>query len=262
MKSIWTIACKDFKGILFSPLFFVLSGLCMLVWSYKFNQGLHFFAQQSLQSMSQMNGMGGMGGGGGLNLHQHLVMPHIGAVNLLLFLVIPAMTMRLLAEEKRQRTYDLLLTSPITATQIVAGKFIAGFGIASLLLLLSFIYPVTVSGLTDIEWLMLISTYVAVLFLAGAYVSIGIFASSLTQSHFLAIVIAVILNTLLWFVGAGNEMFDSPLLKSFFEHANLSQHLSAMVSGSIKLSGFVFFLTIIFLNCFLTQRVIESSRWR
>ena len=119
MRAIHTIAWKDIKNLLTSPLFFIIAGLCTVLWSYTFIRNIMQFAESSRQNM---------GTEGGMNLQREVFMLHISQINLLFVFVVPALTMRLLAEEKRLRTYDLLLTSPVTATDIAVGKFLAGFG--------------------------------------------------------------------------------------------------------------------------------------
>jgi ABC-2 type transport system permease protein len=127
MRGILTIACKDFKNLLKSPMFYVIAGLCTLLWSFSFMRALLDFAEQS-RSMMQP------GAESGLNIQRGVFLSHISQINLLFIFVVPAFTMRLLAEEKKARTYDLLLTSPVSATQIVLGKFLAGLGSAGVLI--------------------------------------------------------------------------------------------------------------------------------
>jgi ABC-2 type transport system permease protein len=200
--------------------------------------------------------------GKGLNIHEYLILPHISPVNLLLFLTIPAITMRLLAEERRQRTYDLLLTSPITATQIVAGKMMAGLAISWILLFVSMLYPLSIAPIADLSWPQLLTTYFGMMLLTAVYVATGVFASSLTDSPFLSIVIAVMLNTLMWFLGAGADMVDNPAIKGILEHLKVTEHLLVFIQGNVGTTAIVFFLSAVFFYSFLTQRVVESARWR
>src|SRR3989338_3216813 len=126
MRAIFTLAGKDLRNLLTNPLFYVISGLCTILWSYSYMRNLLQFAQRS-QAMMQP------GMETGLNLQREVFLMHISQINLLFVFVVPALTMRLLAEEKRMRTYDLLLTSPVSATQIALGKFLAGWGAVSVL---------------------------------------------------------------------------------------------------------------------------------
>ena len=255
MRAILAIAKKDFRSMTATPMFFVLSGLCTVAWTYWFIQFLARFAEQS-QNMAQMAREGG-------SFHFQVIGFHISTVNLLLLFVIPALTMKLFAEEKRMGTFDLLLTSPITATEIVLGKFLAGVGTGWVLVLISLIYPLSTAFIADVQWGALMASYGGLLLLVAAYVAIGMFASSLTNSSLLAVIIGTILLLVFWFVGSGAEAINDPFWVSVFEHMSLSEHFfKGFVKGSVKITGIVFFCSVIFLNCFLTQRVVESSRWR
>lgn len=257
MKGTLNIAWKDLRGLLFNPIFFVVGGCCTAIWGYSFLTGLKRFVNQTRMMM-----MMGRGQEGGADLHNGLFIQHISLVNLILLLAVPALTMRLIAEEKKLRTYDLLLTSPVTATQIVCGKLLAGIGAAWILILLSFMYPASMAFFTEFDWGLLVSSYVGLLFLVAGYVAIGIFCSSLTESVVLAVVAALIFNVGLWFLGTGTDIAEGTVATAVFEHLSIGNHLIGFVKGNIRVSAMIFFLSIVALYGFLTQRVVESSRWR
>ncbi len=254
MRAVLTIAKKDLRNLLINPLFYVIAGLCSLIWSYSYMRNLLTFAERSRVYMQP-------GMDAGMSLQSQVFMMHISYANLLFVFLIPALTMRLLAEEKRMRTFDLLLTSPITATQIAAGKFLAGWGAAMVLIGLSFLYPLLTRTVAQYPMAPLLSAYLGVSLVAGAYVAVGLFASSLTESIMLSVVMGLIFNLLLWFISQGAS--DSGgLISSVVEYVGLGQHFSGFVMGAIKSSSLVFMLSLIGLFVFLTQRVIESARWR
>jgi len=257
MRGIITIAWRDFRSLVLTPMFFVISGMCSLIWSYMYIRTLDVFSKMSMQMSFQSRGQGQ-----GLSLHFEAFVKHISLVNFLLIMAIPALTMRLLAEEKKMRTYDLLMTSPVNATHIAIGKFLGGYMVATVLLLISMLYPISTAFLAELQWGPLLSSYFGIWLLVGAYVAVGVFASSLTESVMLAVVMALIFNIGLWFIGSGADIADSPTMTAFFEHLQIGQHFLGFIKGSIEITAVVFFMTIIILNCFLTQRVIESSRWR
>ncbi len=250
MRAIFTIAGKDLKNLLKSPIFYVIGGLCAVIWSNSYIRVLLKFVETSMLQGPQS----------GMNLQRDVFTPHISLVNLLLIFVIPALTMRLLAEEKRQRTYDLLLTSPITSTQIVLGKFLAGVAAVAILILISLLYPLVTFGVANFPLLPLFSAYFGLLLVATCYVAVGIFASSLTESVVLSVIMALIFNIMLWFIGQGAEGGEG--VNKILEHLAIAQHFFNFIMGSIKLKSLVFFLSVVGLFVFLTQRVVESSRWR
>lgn len=255
MRAILTIAGKDLKNLMSSPMFFIIAGLCSILWSYSYMRNLLTFAEQAKNYMQP-------GMDAGLNLQREVFMMHISQINLLFVFVVPSLTMRLLAEEKRLRTYDLLLTSPITATQIALGKFLAGLGTVGALTFISFLYPLATRLVAEYPMGPLLSAYLGVLLVSGAYVAVGLFASSLTESVVLSVVMGLIFNILLWFISQGIGGDSSPMISAVLEYMSLGQHFLNFILGSIKLKSLVFLISLIGLFVFLTQRVIESSRWR
>lgn len=251
MKAL-TIAGKDLKVLLRSPMFFLIAGLCSFAWSILY---IMYFSQY-LQRSFRM-------GQEGLNIHNFLFAQHIGMTNLILLFAVPAITMRLIAEEKKLRTYDLLLTSPVTAFDISVGKVLAGWGASLVLLLISFLYPLGTSFLVgDFYYGPLLSSYLGLVLVAGVYCSVGLFASSLSESAVLSVVLAVIMNISLWFLGQSAQMSDNPMLTPMLEQVSLPIQFADFVRGNLQLSAAVFFVSCMGLFVFLTDRVVESARWR
>jgi ABC-2 type transport system permease protein len=198
----------------------------------------------------------------GNNIHYGLFLRHLSYVNLILIFVVPALTMRLFAEEKKLKTFDLLLTAPVTSWQIVGGKLLAALSAVLFVMLLSFIYPASMRFFAEFSWSTLLLAYLGIFLVAAVYASMNLFASSLTESAIVAYVMAVILNVFIWFIGMGVDVVDSSVARAIFEHISLNQHLSAMVEGTLRTTGLVYFASLIFLFAFLSERVVESARWR
>lgn len=257
MRSILTIASKDFRGYFSGAGFYVIAGLFTAFLSYTYLMQLDHFASRSAMQMYQMGGQGA-----GLNLHNEVIIGHISSLNLVLLFLIPFLTVRLFAEEKKMRTFDLLLTSPVTATEIVLGKYLAALGVVSALIVLSLLYPIATLYFTPIQWGPLASAYVGLFFVAGIYVAVGLFASSLTESVILAGFLAIILSLLLWFIAWGGSMAEDQLWQSVLKHLSMPTHFQDFLRGTIQTSSLVFSFSVIGIYTFLTQRVIESARWR
>lgn len=257
MRGILAIAGKDLRSLFFSPLFWVISFLLTCVWSGMYHISLGRFAETATIMRMQSQGEGG-----GPNLHEHVFTAHIALVHFFMILAVVALTMRLFAEEKKQRTFDLLLTSPVTATQIVAGKYLAALVAAWALIALSALYPLVTMLIADFDWGPLLAGYTGLLLLVACYVAVGMFASSLTESVVLAVVMGLIFSVGIWFIGALTDAVDSPMWIAVFEHLSIGNHFSAFLRGGVGTASIVFFFSVIFMSCFLTQRVVESSRWR
>lgn len=255
MKGAWTIAIKDVRSLFVSPLFYLVAGVCTLLWSIFYSLSLQEFAQNSQMMMSQM-------GGEGASINYMVFARHISLVNFVMILAAAAFTMRLFAEEKRQRTFDLLLTSPITATQITMGKFLGGLIVSWALVLISAIYPFATAIIVKSDLLPLASAYIGLMFVVGCYVGIGIFASSLTESSFLAVIMALLGNIMLWFVGSFLENGEGSFWQGVHSQLALGNHFVNFLKGGIQIASVAYFITVIGLFVFITQRVVESNRWR
>lgn len=256
MRSVFTIAWKDFKGIVLSPMFLIIASLCSIIWSYVYLRAVITFAAQA--SMPQFGGQAPQQ----MNIHYNVFVNHASYINLIFLLVVPALTMRLIAEEKKQATFDLLLTAPITATDIALGKFLGGFLAVATLVAISALYPLGTALIAKFPWTPLLLSYVGLLLVSASYVAVGLFASSLTDSVVLSVVLGFIFNLMLWFVSQGQGLSDNPTFAAVMEHLSLGQHFFAFLKGTVQISSIVFFLSCISLFLFLTQRVVESSRWR
>ena len=255
-RNTMTIAGKEFRGYISGSGFYFVTALFTLLMGFIYFMILKSFVERSNQMMAMM------GKADGANMHREIFVSHISTVNLILLFLVPFLTTRLLAEEKKLRTFDLLLTSPITATEIVVGKFFAVVGAAWLLILISFLYPLVTSFFTHVQWGPLFSAYAAMLMLAAVYASIGLFASSLTDNMILAGFVSIILSLGLWFLGSLQMVLEGPTLTAIANHISVANHFGQMLQGSVQVVAIVFFLSLAFLNVFLTQRVVESARWR
>jgi len=248
MSKTLMIAARDFKSIVFSPMFFLLSGLFTCLWSYNFPRQLIAFAMGSARK--------------DLNIHFTLFVQHFSSILFVLMVVTPVLTMRLLAEEKRQGTYDLMLTAPVTATEIAIGKFIAGVLSVSIFLLIAFIYPLLTVGLAKFYLGPMLTSFFGLFFMASLFVGVGLFCSSLTSSALISVVMGFVFNFMLWVVGQSQGMSDNPFFVDLAQQFSASYHYSSFLYGKITISSIVFFVSSSAFLVFLTQRVIESSRWR
>lgn len=257
MSSTLTIFKKELKGFYLNPTFWIICFLVSLVFSWVYPIQLDLFAQLLLNYVMQQGIPQNQ-----LNIHYGVFLRQLSYLNLLLIFVVPALTMKLFAEEKKLRTFDLLLTSPVTSVQIVLGKYFAALGAVAGIVMLAFAYPLATATLASLNWGPLLIAFLGIFLVGGVYTAMDLFSSSLTDNSIVAYVTSVILNVSIWFIGIGAEVVDGERMRKVFEHVSLSSHLSSMVEGTVRTSSLVFFLSIVVLFCFLAERVVESSRWR
>lgn len=257
MKGTLVIFKKELKSYFLSPIFYFIAFVMTTLLSGMFTISLARFTELAANQMLQMGLSASQ-----QNIHYAVFLPHLSLVNLMFIFIIPALCMRLIAEEKKMRTFDLLLTSPISSLDIVLGKFFATLTVVLALILVSLVYPLISSRMAEFVWAPTLVAAFGIFLVAAVYVAMDLFASSLTDNALIAFVLSIIFNMAIWFIGAVNDMIDTPWLKTFFEHISLNTHLSGLIEGTIRTNGLIFLLSVTFLFCFLAERVIESSRWR
>ncbi|MFP5519092.1 MAG: ABC transporter permease [Bdellovibrionia bacterium] len=252
-----TIFKKEFKGFYLSPTFYVICFLISVVFSWVYPIQLNLFGQL-LQNYVAQTGMPQQQ----LNIHYAVFLRQLSYLNLLMIFVVPALTMKLLAEEKKMRTFDLLLTSPVTSFEIVLGKYLAALGAVGGLVFLALSYPLATRAFAQFQWGPLFIAFMGIFLVGAVYAAMNLFASSLTESALVAYVMSVIFNVSIWFIGIGAEVVDSEWARKVFEHISLNAHLSSLVEGTIRTNGLIFIFSLISLFVFLSERVVEANRWR
>ena len=257
MRNVFAIAGKDLRSYFTSPIaYVVLTGFLLLGgWFFfnllaNFNQMLMAYTSFSAPEMLES-----------MNLNEWVIAPLLHNLAVVLVILVPMITMRSFAEEKKNGTYELLMTSPITVTEIVAGKFLGGFVFILLMVLLTGLYPLILVWFGDPEIGIILSGLFGLLLLGSAFVAIGLFTSSLTDNQIIAAVSCLVTLLLLYIISwpaqsAGEVL--GPLLR----YLSLTEHFSELVKGVIDTRDVVYFLTVIVLALFLTLRSVESLRWR
>lgn len=257
MKGTLTIFKKELKGFYLSPTFYLMGFLICAVFSWVYPIQLNLFSQLLMNYVMQAQVPLQQ-----LNIHYGVFLRQLSYLNLLLIFIVPALTMRLFAEEKKLHTFDLLLTSPVTSLEIVLGKYFAALGAVAGIVFLALCYPMATATLAKINWGPLLIAFGGIFMVGAVYAAMNLFCSALTEQSLIAYVMSVILNVSVWFIGIGAEVADTETGRKIFEHISLSTHLTNLVEGTVRTSGLVFLLSLIGLFCFLAERVVESARWR
>lgn len=180
-----------------------------------------------------------------------------------IFLIfIPAATMRLWAEEKKLGTIEILMTLPVKDSEMVLGKFLASFCFFLVTLALSFPIPLTLFLLGKIDPGPIIGGYVGAALLGAAYLSIGLFISSMAENQIVAFIIAALVSFALFIVGEDIVLFSVPnLLVAPFSYLGLGKHFVALQRGVIDSRDVIYYLTVIGFFLALNMRLIASRRW-
>ena len=233
----WAVTRKELYSYLVSPMAYVVAAVFLLV-----NGFIFYLIIASPQAEASLR-------------------PLLPTTAFLLLLLIPVLTMRLLAEEKSTGTIELLMTFPITDTQVVLGKFLATFLVYLLMLLPTLVYVGVIRVFGGNEWGPLVSAYLGLVLLGGAFIAVGMFTSSLTRNQIVAGVLGIGILLLLWVLGAGSTVLG-PRLSAVIAYLSLNDHFQNFGQGVIDLKDVIFYLTFTAGALFLTIRIQESSRWR
>ncbi|HEV8244771.1 MAG TPA: ABC transporter permease, partial [Polyangiaceae bacterium] len=178
-----------------------------------------------------------------------------------LLLVCPALSMRLLAEERRSGTIEALMTAPVGSAGVVLGKYTAALATYVLMWLPTVLYVVILRKTGTVDWLVVLSSYLG-LFLVGAqYLAIGALSSALSKSQFVALLITVLIQFGLFVLGIGEYIFDAGLLRDISAHVSMASQMEEFSRGLIDLRRIVFDLSLLFASLFVTVRIVDSWRW-
>lgn len=180
---------------------------------------------------------------------------------MLFFLFIaPILTMRLIAEEKRAGTDQLLLTCPLRPINIVLGKYFAAFTVYLVMLLITIVFPAILYYYSKIDLGPVFSGYLGLILVGGAFISLGLFASSVTESQIIAGIIGIASLLLFWSLGWLGSTFEGNV-KKVFESLTLTNHFNSFQTGILDTGDIFYYLSFIFIFLYLTVRVIEKRKW-
>ena len=189
----------------------------------------------------------------------------ISSVFLMMFMVlmvfVPLLTMRLLSEDKKQKTDQLILTAPVSLLSIVMGKFLAAYAIFAIGVAVMPVYGFVMSTFATVSWLPIWGNTVGLLLLGGIFVSLGLFISSLTENQMIAAIGGFFINLMILLMNTLKSALPNGFLQDVLSSISVYSRYSEITSGIFSLSSLIFFVSVIFIFLFLTVRVLEKRRW-
>jgi ABC-2 type transport system permease protein len=224
MKNISAILGKEMRLYFISPVVYVVAAVFLLITDFLFYSQIRFYSDMAAQMMRFQQNMPQ------LNIHQVVFRPAFMNMGIILLLMIPLLTMRLFAEEKKWRTLELLLTSPLAITEIVFAKFLAAFLVYLMLLALTLHVPLILATLTTVPIKPLLSSYLGLAMMGGVFVSFGLFASTLSENQIIAAVTSFGMLIGLWLIGgSGDAGGGETPMDAVLNFLSLVRHLDNMV---------------------------------
>jgi ABC-2 type transport system permease protein len=238
MKHIWTIAKKELRSYFNSPLAYIFINVFLIITGWLFFQNYFLHGQADMRYF-------------------------FGLVPWMFLFIVPAITMRVWAEEKKMGTIELLLTMPLRDHEVVLGKFLASFLFLAITLVLSFMIPVVVlwSGPADLG--VILASYVGAMLMGAAYISLGVWLSSYTDNQIIAFILALITSFLFFIVGQVFVLQSIPsFLTGFFQFLGIGAHFDSISRGVIDSRDVLFYLSFIGFFLFLNVQQISSRRFK
>jgi ABC-2 type transport system permease protein len=249
MRNIWIIAKREYDHYFISPIAYVVAFMILLTTGIIFAINVLYFIQNAFQAFGQVPDIGSI----------------TGAFGFLLVLSIPAITMRLLADEARMGTLELILTAPVRDFELVAGKWLGGFLFILSILVITLVYPLILHFLLvspGIDQQLVISSYLGVILVAASFLALGVGISAIFTNQVAAFFVTLSAFVILWWLigfpaqllqGTGGEVFRYLSMQTHF--------YDAFNRGSISLADIIYFLSLIALGLFIGTTAIETRRW-
>ena len=251
---IWPIYKKELRLYFTSPVAYVLLTIFLLIAGYFFYSIFAFFTRASMQTA--MN----PGMGRDLNVTDSVLRPLFSNVSVILLLLMPMVTMRLFAEERRAGTIELLLTYPVRDGAVLVSKYVAALTLYGVMLAGTLAYPAILLYFAKVEWGPLATGYLGLVLMGGMLLGIGIFASSLTENQIVAAVVAFGISLMFWIVGWTAEFAGGPL-GAVLTHLSILEHNDTFAKGVIDTKDVLYYLDFTALFLFFTLRSLEARRW-
>ena len=254
MRNVWIICKKELRSYFVSPIAYLLLAMFAVIFGFFFWNILGYFVHRGMESMmsGQMYPM---------NVNEQVIRPLLSNVGVIGLFLIPLITMRLFAEEKKTGTIELLATSPVSDVEVILGKWGAA--------MLMYVGMLVLSGLNFIflfkfghpDWKPLLIGYLGLLLQAAALLAIGTFISTLTKNQIIAGAVTFAVCLLLWILEWVTG-FDSSTSARVMAYLSVITHFESFSKGLIDSKDTIFYVSLTFLALFLTTRSMESLRWR
>ena len=244
MRAVWATYTRELRAYFFAPLAYVVLFFFLIVNGFIF-----------------------------VNLIGNLINPQVMARDpalsyffhtswILMLLLVPVLTMRLLSEELRSGSIEILMTAPISEAQVVAGKYLAAFTFYAFLWLPTLVYALMIARHSEVDWGPVAAGYLGILGIGALFLAVGTFASAMTRSQLVAAIVAVALVFLLFLLGLFQEQIDNEGLKQALGYVDLFGHLDEFSRGIVDTRRLAYYGSGILFFLFLATRALEDKKWR
>lgn len=264
MRTLLAITRKELKIYFTTPIAYVVGALFTLIasvffWSFlkRFMLDSQLFLEVQRPELLEQ-----------LNFNDRVITPlYVGYVQIIFLFVLPLLTMRLLAEERRTRTVELLLSTPVAPWQIVGGKYLAALTMVLAMATICLVYPLLLEfaghGAGDggpLDWSTVLLGLLGLFLVGATCAAVGLFTSSITENQIVAAVIGMMVLLFFWVLrGVGDGLEGT--LGAVLSYASILTHIESYARGIFSLGDLIYFASFVTLCLFLTHRMVESMRW-
>lgn len=236
MNAALAITKRELRAYFNSPVAYIVGVAYMLL------SGFLFFQNVFIEKQAEMRG-------------------YFGLAPMVFCFIVPAITMRLLAEEKGSGTLELLITKPVRDWEVVVGKFLAGLGLLAVILGLTLSYAITLSAIGPLDKGPAYGGYFGLLLMGGAFVAIGVMASSLTRNQIVAFILAFAISFALYLFGKILQVVP-PLLQPVVSFLSIDSHFEAISRGVIDTRDVIYYLSVMVVSLVIATVSLESRKWK
>jgi len=237
MNVAWAVFKKEMRVYFVSPLAYVFLSVFLFLAGLFFYMGVIQTGEASLRVM-------------------------LGNLSVSLLFLLPMLTMRHFAEERRAGTFEFLMTAPVPLGSLLAGKWAASFALCLILLAGTGIFPLVLAYYGDPDWGVILTSYLGLALACSGFVAAGLFTSSLTDEPVAAGLAGVVVLLPFWIAGTAADMVPVAWLSEALRHLSFLTHVEPFSRGVIDSADVAWFVLFTFAFLFLTWRSIESRRWR
>lgn len=246
---------KEIRCFFVSPIFYIIGSVFLFIAGLMAHLMLVNAGQQALRLMQIQNVPAQ------INLNDLVFRQTFFGLEVALMFILPILTMRLFAEERKLGTLELLLTSPIGINELISAKFISVLIIYLGLLGLTGITPLVLSLYASFNWNPILTGYLALILQGSLFLAIGILVSAATENQIIAAFLSFGIIFIIWLLGGLGNLLGDTLVGHLLSYLSFTEHFNRLVRGLLDVRDVVYYITGTALALFIAHRVVDSHRW-
>ena len=255
MTPFQTILAKELRCFFVSPIFYVVGAVFLFISGLIAHLMTVNAGQQAVRFLQVQNTYAQ------LNLNELVFRSLFYSLDFVLMSLLPILTMRLFAEERKLHTFELLLTSPVGINELISAKYVSVLSIYLGLLSLTSLTPILLSFYSSFHWNPILTGYVALALQGGFFLACGVLASATTENQVVAAFLSFGMILLIWLLGGLGSLLGDTTIGNVLSYVSFSEHYDRLVRGLLEAKDIVYYLSGIVLMLFIAHRVVDSHRW-